>query len=143
MKNTRRIARLLTGLALLCLGLGAAPTRSGAQTQDRMNADALADFKRTDRALSVVYNHVAQRLPAVTSRKLAAAEKAWLAFRDAEAHFSASTKVEGGSLYPTAFNDARTDLTRQRIKRLKKISLSNALAPQSFTSLSPTTIPGQ
>ena len=123
MKNTRRIALLPFVTGLLCLGLGSAPTPSHAQTQLQMNLDAQADFKKTDAALTVVYSHVAQRLPGVTARKLATAEKAWRVFRDAEANFSASTKVEGGSLYPTAYNDARTDLTRQRIKRLKKITL--------------------
>lgn len=126
MRNVRVLSFFVAGLGLLCAGLVIAPTAAVAQTQMQMNADALADFKRTDKALTVVFNHVAQGLPPVTRKKLQAAEKAWAAFRDAEAGFSASMKVEGGSLYPTAYNDARTDLTRQRIKRLKKIAFKRA-----------------
>jgi uncharacterized protein YecT (DUF1311 family) len=122
----RMILALTTMMALLSAGSWAAPkvvkAPKPAPTELQMNTDALADFKRTDKALTVVFTHVTQKLPPATSRKLKAAEKAWLIWRDAEAQYSASLEAEGGTLYPTAYNDARTDLTRQRIQHLKKIS---------------------
>lgn len=138
MNNTRRSGIRLAALGLLCLTFGATPTRSHAQTQTQMDRDAQADFRRTDAALAVVYRHVAQSLPAETARRLAAAEKAWRVFRDADARFSAGAKAEGGSMYPMAYDDARTALTRQRIARLRKIALPKL---QSFRSLSPTDAP--
>ena len=121
MRN-RSMTLSVLGVGLTCSVLTGIPKAVGAQTQTQMNMDAQADFKRTDKALTVVFNHVAQKVPFLTRKKLETAEKAWAAYRDAEAHFSASIQVEGGSLYPTAYNDARTDLTRQRIAQLKKIS---------------------
>ena len=120
--RSRCVAFSVLGAGLLCAGLAGAPREAAAQSQIQVNADAQADFNRANGALTVVFNHVAQKLPFLTRKKLEAAEKAWAAYRDAQASFSASIEAEGGSLYPTAFNDARTDLTRQRIKLLKKIA---------------------
>jgi Lysozyme inhibitor LprI len=54
---------------------------------------------------------------AETKEKLKQSQRAWLAFRDAEAAFSAD-QARGGSMVPTLRYETMTELTQQRIKQL-------------------------
>jgi uncharacterized protein YecT (DUF1311 family) len=65
-----------------------------AQTQAEMNATARAEFVQADAELS---------------------QRAWLAFRDAEAEFEG----RGGTMAPTLRYATKTELTQRRIKQLK------------------------
>ncbi len=105
----RRISLLVVfPLALLC-----------AQTQSEMNAQARADFERVDAELSKTYEALLARLPdAESKRKLVTSQQAWIAFRDAEASFSAD-QVRGGSAAPVARYTSMTESTQQRMKQLK------------------------
>jgi len=57
-----------------------------AQTQSGMNGQARADFERADAELHKSLDALLARLPdAESKRKLNASQRAWVAFRDAEA----------------------------------------------------------
>ena len=53
-------------------------------------------------------------------RKLVKAQRAWLAYRDAEADFEAD-EVRGGTAYSMEYNGARTNLTNERVKALREL----------------------
>lgn len=73
-----------------------------------------------DKELNENFRKIEKRLgdDADTRKRLVAAERAWVAFRDAECGFSTSA-AEGGSLYPMTLAICRTELTRQRNEQLK------------------------
>ncbi|MET4700230.1 uncharacterized protein YecT (DUF1311 family) [Constrictibacter sp. MBR-5] len=103
----------------------AAPVSAGAsacrdaETQAAMNACVGEAFAEADAALNRDYGRLRARLKedASAERKLVAAQRAWIAFRDAECAFSASS-VEGGSAHGMVVAECRTHLTRQRVKEL-------------------------
>jgi uncharacterized protein YecT (DUF1311 family) len=87
-----------------------------AQTQAAMNAEAWADFKKADAELNKTYEALLKKLPdAESKQKLKESQRAWVAFRDAEAAFAAG----GGTMAPTLRYATMTELTEQRIKQLK------------------------
>jgi uncharacterized protein YecT (DUF1311 family) len=90
-----------------------------AQTQAGMNASARAEFVQADAALNKTYEALLTKLPDVgIKEKLKQSQRAWLAFRDAEAAFVAD-QARGGSMAPTIRYETMTELTQQRIKQLK------------------------
>ncbi len=67
------------------------------------------------------YKALLDRLPNAESKeKLKASQRAWIAFRDAEASFAAD-QVRGGSLAPVLRYTSMTESTEQRIKQLKSV----------------------
>jgi uncharacterized protein YecT (DUF1311 family) len=87
-----------------------------AQTQAAMNAEAWADFKKADAELNSAYAALMAKVPdAGSKQKLKESQRAWVAFRDAEAAFAAG----GGTMAPTLRYATMTELTGQRIKQLK------------------------
>jgi uncharacterized protein YecT (DUF1311 family) len=90
-----------------------------AQTQAAMNAEARADFVKVDAELNKTYEALLTKLPdAEAKQKLKESQRAWLAFRDAEAAFAAD-EAHGGSMAPTIRHETMAELTQQRIKHLK------------------------
>lgn len=94
------------------------------QTQNAMNEDACAQYKKADQALNSTYARVLKdyaKDPQFLA-KLKQAQRAWLLFRDAhlEARFPKPDKqAEYGSTYPTCRCSVLTGLTEQREKELK------------------------
>jgi uncharacterized protein YecT (DUF1311 family) len=89
------------------------------QTQAAMNAQAPPEFVQADAELNKTYEALLTKLPDVGSKdKLKQSQRAWLAFRDAEAAFVAN-QARGGSIAPTIRYETMTELTKQRIKQLK------------------------
>jgi len=89
------------------------------QTQAGMNAEAHADFVKADAELNKTYEALLKKLPDAESKdKLKQSQRAWLAFRDAEAAFAAD-EARGGSMAPTLRYASMTELTEQRTKQLK------------------------
>jgi uncharacterized protein YecT (DUF1311 family) len=89
-----------------------------AQTQAGMNASTRAKFVQADAELNKTYEALLTKLPDVGSKeKLKQSQRAWLAFRDAEAAFVAD-QTRGGSMAPTIRYETMTELTKQRIKQL-------------------------
>lgn len=84
-----------------------------------MNAEARAEFERADAELNKIYEALLTKLPDAESKeKLKQSQRAWLAFRDAEAAFAADHE-RGGSMAPTIRYETITELTQERIKQLK------------------------
>jgi uncharacterized protein YecT (DUF1311 family) len=95
-------ARMLMFAAGLAAFLGAGPVRAqmancaGAQTQMALNACAGKDYKKADAALNQVYGKLKGKLTKPADRKpLAAAERAWIAYRDAECAFETAGTADG------------------------------------------------
>ena len=74
---------------------------------------------RADAELNKTYKALLAKLPDAESKeKLKQSQRAWLAFRDAEAEFEG----RGGTMAPTLRYATKTELTQQRIKQLKATS---------------------
>ncbi len=101
-------------LAILLLGAFSAV----AQTQSEMTAEAAADFKKADAALNVVYKKLRATLDGEGQAKLKAAQKAWLAYRDAQAALDADAS-RGGSIAPMEYAMSRTASTEARTTALR------------------------
>lgn len=113
---------------LVLLTLAAMGTSSVAHGDDCSNAAdqrAVAAcvgqaLKQSDAELNATYGQIQQRLkndPA-TAKLLVGAQRAWVAFRDAECNFSSSSSL-GGTVYPMIVALCADRLTRQRIDGLK------------------------
>jgi uncharacterized protein YecT (DUF1311 family) len=94
------------------------------QTQLEMNQKADNEYKKADKELNSIYNKILKDYKVDTKfiTKLKVAQNAWIKFRDAEmnALFPEDNKsVEYGSVFSMCWNNALTDLTKQRIKKLK------------------------
>ena len=82
-----------------------------AQTQAAMNAQARAQFEKADGELNKTYEALLTKLPdAASKQKLKESQRAWLAFRDAEAAFAAD-QLRGGSMAPTIRYETMAELT--------------------------------
>jgi uncharacterized protein YecT (DUF1311 family) len=82
--------------AALLVSLLVSVTQIQAQTQAALIAQARADFERADAELNKTYETLLTKLPdAEGKEKLKQSQRAWLAFRDAEAAFAAD-QARGG-----------------------------------------------
>jgi len=110
----------LISLALLIAALVAFPTsHANAQSQAEMNRQAAKDFEKADADLNSTYAALMAKLPdAESKRKLKESQRAWIAFRDAEAAFAAD-QVRAGSAAPVLRWTSMTQTTEQRITQLK------------------------
>lgn len=117
------MVRTMLVAAALATGVATVPAFAascdGAATQSDMTACYADAFKAADKALNATYRKIEGRLgDNPDARKLlVAAERAWIAFRDAECAFSASG-VEGGSIHPMMVSICMTDLTTARTRQL-------------------------
>ena len=97
-------------------------------TQLELNACTSDDFAKADKELNQTYQSLIKKEadnPLFIS-KLRLAQKAWLAFRDAdlEASFACAEddkRICWGSMYPMSFLFRKAELTRERTKHLKQI----------------------
>jgi uncharacterized protein YecT (DUF1311 family) len=107
----------ILSLALFIVPLVALPTsHANAQSQAEMNRQAAKDFEKVDAELNSAYAALIAKLPDAESKeKLKQSQRAWLAFRDAEAEFEG----RGGTMAPTLRYATMTELTEERIKQLK------------------------
>jgi uncharacterized protein YecT (DUF1311 family) len=106
-------------LAAPCAML-AADADEPVQTQAEMNQEAAADFQKADAALNKVYQRIRAALDADGQAKLKVAQRAWLAYRDAEAALEAAPN-EGGSIYPMIVANVKTRLTEARVSELGQL----------------------
>ena len=88
-------------------------------TQLDLDRCADRDFRKADAKLNAAYRRIMDRLTGeARGRKLMAeAQKAWLAFRDAECAFS-SSDTEGGSMHPMVVSGCLATLTEARTRTL-------------------------
>ncbi|MCW1923709.1 lysozyme inhibitor LprI family protein [Luteolibacter arcticus] len=108
----------------LCLALlVAAPVALPAQSQQEMNAEAAETFKKADKELNEVYAKVLANLDDLAKENLKKSQRAWVAWRDAEAAFRADAEARGGSMWPLVHEGIRGRLTKERVKSLKELLL--------------------
>src|SRR4029079_8301547 len=82
--SRRTIAGMGTAALLLLLALAPPNPCDSPQTQVEMNRCAREELRRTDARLNVAYGRLLARLDANRRAKLQKAERAWVAFRDAQ-----------------------------------------------------------
>ncbi|HVZ40321.1 MAG TPA: lysozyme inhibitor LprI family protein [Candidatus Kapabacteria bacterium] len=96
-----------------------------AQTQAKMNENALAAYRKADKELNDVYQQVTRRYKddPLFLENLKSAEKAWIAFRDAQLAMKYPLKANEpnpyGSVYPMCANNYLATLTKERTKTLR------------------------
>lgn len=94
-----------------------APNCSEASDQSTLNECANLAYAKSDAELNKRYKETRRRLndqPHIMKR-LVAAQKAWITFRDAECEFSGAG-AQDGSAYPMLVSLCRDTLTQTRIK---------------------------
>ena len=77
-----------------------------------------ASLKKADGALNGVYNQLIDQLSGRAEQRLRSAQRAWLAFRDAECSLQA-LGAEGGSAQSAVVAQCMATLTDQRVKQLR------------------------
>lgn len=115
---------LLFCLAVCCLSVSAL-----AQSQAEMNAEAARDAAKADKELNRVYQRVLADLDEEGVKKLKASQRAWIAYRDAEAE-RAADEARGGSMAPLLYSGTLATLTNERVQRLKE-TLGEDTAPRA------------
>ncbi|MCY1396124.1 Lysozyme inhibitor LprI [compost metagenome] len=113
--------RLLLALTpLLFTSMAVAVDCDNASDQATMNQCAAQQNAAADKELNALYQQITSRFKGNPDNKklLVGAQRAWVAFRDAECKFSASG-VEGGSVYPLIYSNCVTELTRARVQTFK------------------------
>jgi len=120
LNTNANVKQYIIGLALVIAALVAlATSHANAQTQAEMNRQAAKDFKKADAELNSTYAALMAKLPdADSKRKLKESQRAWIAFRDAEAAFAAD-QFRGGSAAPVLRWTSMAETTEQRIKQFK------------------------
>jgi uncharacterized protein YecT (DUF1311 family) len=89
-----------------------------AQNQLDMQECADAQYKAADVKLNASYKQVSTMMGDKTAKDLLVkAQRAWIAFRDAECTWSGD-KYRGGSLQPYEAVTCLTDMTKERTKQL-------------------------
>ncbi|WP_020174304.1 lysozyme inhibitor LprI family protein [Methyloferula stellata] len=93
---------------------------NGQRDQTTMNICANESYMKADAELNSLYKQISERLKgdADTLKLLVGAEKAWLAFRDAECTFAASG-VAQGTVYPMIMSECKEGVTSKRVEVLK------------------------
>lgn len=112
---------LLTGLVASGLPLAAVAAGDGADcmasatTQSAMTACAQSQFKQADAKLNARYSALKKALADQPARRasLQKAERAWLAYRDADCAFAAGAHA-GGSMAPMVKLQCLADRTARR-----------------------------
>lgn len=89
------------------------------QTQAEMNIQASNTYKKADKELNKIYTALFNKLDVSEKKALAAAEKAWITFRDFECKFECMEN-EGGSIYPLVYSSCLTNMTEKRTAELKE-----------------------
>ena len=95
-------------------------------TQVELNACAAEDYAEADAALNAAWRDLTRRLAdqPLALQRLRAAQRAWLAFRDAEVASllpvadGEDPRLAHGSMYPMLLNGILATLTRERTAQL-------------------------
>jgi uncharacterized protein YecT (DUF1311 family) len=110
----------LATLAAMFLSAGAAQADECADPQDQatLNICAGKQFEAADRKLNGAYKKIEARLRdnPESLKMLVAAERAWVAFRDAECAFQGGPIDQAGTIRPLVVANCRTELTETRLK---------------------------
>ncbi|WP_235600653.1 lysozyme inhibitor LprI family protein [Serratia rubidaea] len=115
----------LLGVALL---LTASQTAWAAQacgdktSQTEMNVCAAGEYKQADAQLNARYKQLQSRLKGdeAAAKRLVAAQRAWIGFRDVDCQFSTGAS-EGGSLHGFVLSNCLTEKTQARSAEFDKL----------------------
>jgi uncharacterized protein YecT (DUF1311 family) len=113
-----RISLVVLGLlAIAPASVAVAQDCGNAATQMQMNACASQNYQNADVRLNALYRQITGRLKddSDATKALVAAQRAWIAFRDAECAFVGS-KTAGGSVSPVIVAQCKAGLTELRVK---------------------------
>ncbi|SFO48723.1 Uncharacterized conserved protein YecT, DUF1311 family [Mesorhizobium sp. NFR06] len=86
-------------------------------SQSMMNICADADYQAADAKLNAAYKDLVGRNDQASNKLLQTAQRAWIAFRDAECAYSTADS-DGGSIHPMEVSQCLMRLTDARIKQL-------------------------
>lgn len=119
------ILLLIVALATPAYGAKKKTCYETAQSQFELNECAASDLKKADDELNRVYKEILKRHAGdqVFVKRLKAAQRAWISFRDAEleAIFPAADKrLEYGSAFPMCYFNWQKELTVQRTQQLRR-----------------------
>lgn len=113
---------LIAGLVCVLAGSSVVSAQdcTDPRTQTDMTACATKKIEEADKALNATHKEMTVRLKddADTAQLLVAAQKTWIAFRDAECIF-ATSQTDGGSIHPMIDAECREAITGKRIEDLK------------------------
>ena len=89
-------------------------------SQTGMNLCAQQAYEATDGELNAAYRQIDQRMADDPDgrKRLVAAQRAWIAFRDAECAFS-TAPAEEGSIHPMLVADCLATLTQARLEQFE------------------------
>lgn len=113
---------LIASMTIAGVSAATAMDCDNAPDQATMNVCADKALKATDARLNSVYRAITRRLAddPDTLKQLVTAQRAWIAFRDAECTFR-SSGTSGGSAYPMVYATCLDGLTRSRLDALKEL----------------------
>jgi uncharacterized protein YecT (DUF1311 family) len=109
--------RYLLLIAFLCAA-ATLTANSFAQSQAELTESEYARFERADAKLNKVYKKLLASADAVRKEKLVKAQRAWLAYRDAEATLE-SDGFSGGTAERMTSASVMANLTEDRVKALE------------------------
>ncbi|RJT41106.1 lysozyme inhibitor LprI family protein [Mesorhizobium waimense] len=114
--------RLLLSACLVVLAAGSAAQAQeecdrSDDSQSMMTICAGTEYQAADAKLNAAYKDLVGRNDDKTNKLLQTAQRAWVAFRDAECAYTTADS-EGGSIHPMEVSQCLTELTDQRIKQL-------------------------
>jgi uncharacterized protein YecT (DUF1311 family) len=107
--------------AILLLALAGLAHVTFAQTQAEMTEQAVGDLKKADVKLNAAYAEARAALDEEGQKKLKVAQRAWIAFRDAQADLEADTAARGGTMAPLIDAMTRKQLTEDRTSELDEL----------------------
>lgn len=115
-----RLALAALAALLVSTAVAAADECADAEDQATLNACAGKVLAEADRKLNADYKAIEKRLAddVAAKKRFVAAQRAWIAFRDAECAFQTSA-VEGGSIQPMIDANCRAALTSQRVEQFR------------------------
>ncbi|MDI6027823.1 lysozyme inhibitor LprI family protein [Corticibacterium sp. UT-5YL-CI-8] len=110
---------LIAGGLLYCGAASAAECDPKDESQMGMNICAAADYKTADAKLNATYAEIVKRLSDDEDgkKRLQAAQRAWIVYRDAECNFATGNAQEG-SIYPMLQDNCLEGETLDRVKQL-------------------------
>lgn len=103
-------------------GPAAAQDCTAPQTQTDMNICAAKDFEAADKALNATYRKLRKRIKhnADYTGALIKAQRAWIAYRDANCAFQSIGSV-GGTIHPLLVAECQAGMTETRTKELQSL----------------------
>lgn len=121
MRPEIQMRRLLLSACLVLLGTASTALAEDCDrsddSQSMLNICADSDYQAADAKLNAAYKDLVGRNDEKANQLLQNAQRAWIAFRDAECTYSTADS-EGGSIHPMEVSQCLMGLTNERTKQL-------------------------